>query len=352
MPLSETAWRSTKRWLLLGALLLIGAELAIRIVQVHDKPDGGVPDLTAGLLIEGQEATPRGKPDLEAAAIQEPATPASEELPATPASGPAAPHRAPAALRQQDRQRMQDDPDLGAYANELKARADSGDADAAMALSDLLSVCQRASLWTGEKTSLTPFDQNLYGVIGLSADQLAGLDAARRSLGTRCATWPVSDGVNRSQLAESWAAKAAVMGHPGARLSAQARTLWTDTPGADALERGRQMGLELLRQRDPLDLLRHAHTLSLLSPYQRGAFVMAACLLDTRCAADPLAYGRESVEAGAYPGFPNYLTLNFLGPRDRWISMRQAGEIVSLWQTGRFDLILPAADSSSSGGGG
>ena len=351
MLFPKSASRSTRRWLLLAALLLIAAGLAIRVLDVGAKPDSAAPGLSSSLFDVGPEAKPAEVAIPEAARLQQLPTAPPDASIANSAPPPAAAHRAPANLRQQDRQRLQDDPDLGAFAIELKARADTGDADAAMALSDLHDVCQNASRWVGESAVLTDFDRNFFGVVGLSADQLAALAAARRSLGVRCANWAASDGVQRSRLAASWAARAVAMGHPGARLSAEARYLWADTPSTEALERGREIGLELLRQRDPQDLLRYGSTLSPLSPYEYAGFVMAACLLDTQCAADPMAFGRDSVNAGAYPGFPNYLTLNFLGPRDRWISERQAEEIVALWRAGRFDLILPS-DLSSSGGGG
>lgn len=351
MPFPKTASRSTRRWLLLAALLLICAGLAVRILNLGEEPDAREAGLSFAAKVAGQEATQAAKSQPETVATPDPTTPASETPVAHLAPAPVAPHRAPEALRLQDRKRMRDEPDLGAYANELKARADSGDADAAMALSDLHRTCQRASTWANQKSTLTEFDRSFYGVIGVSADQLAVLDAARRSIGSRCAKGLALIGANASQLAESWAARAAAMGHPGARLEAEARNLSADTPSDAALERGRQLGLELLRQRDPLDLLRYAHPLSLLSTYERTGFVMAACLLNAQCAADPLAYVRDGVDARAYSGFPDFLTLSFLGPRDFWISERQAEEIVSLWRAGRFDLILPR-DLSSSGGDG
>ncbi|MCP5473326.1 MAG: hypothetical protein H7A19_00590 [Rhodanobacteraceae bacterium] len=291
------------------------------------------------LAVEATEAA-------DASVIEAQAKPVLPPFPAAIAS-----YRAPAALRQQDRERFRDDPDLSAYAAELQSRANAGDADAAMMLSDLANMCDDASRWGGDDADLTRLERGFFEVVGFSTDQLLAIETTRRSLGIRCANWSASADANVSRLAESWAQRAAAMGHPGARLWAEARYLWAETPKPEDRQRGRVIGLELLQRRDPLDLLRYASTLSPLSPYEYSGFVMAACLLTAPCAADPLVYGRGSVDAGVYPSFPNYLTLNFLGPRDLWISERQAEEIVSLWQAGRFDLILPA-DLPSPGDGG
>lgn len=331
-----------------AALIWIGlkhqsASVPIRVAAsdatLTDKAEPAPSPFTREVAAEATEAADASVIEAQAKPVLPPFPPAI------------APHRAPAALRKQDRQRLQEDPDLGAFANELRARAEAGDADAAMSLSDLYRACQGATRWADDKSTLTEFDHSFYGVLGINADQLSALDAARRSIGIRCSEGIALNGANGSKLSDSWAQRAAAMGHPGARLWAEARYLWAETPEPEDLERGRLIGLELLQQRDPLDLLRYASTLSPLSPYEYSGFVMAACLLTAPCAADPLAYGRNSIDAGAYPSFPNFLRLNFLGPRDRWISERQAEEIVSLWQAGRFDLILPV-DLPSSGGGG
>ena len=351
MLFPKSASRSTRRWLLLAALLLIAAGLAIRVLDVGAKPDSAAPGLSSSLFDVGPEAKPAEVAIPEAARLQQLPTAPPDASIANSAPPPAAAHRAPANLRQQDRQRLQDDPDLGAFANELKARADAGDADAAMALSDLFAMCSRVSGWRDGDSGFRAEMRDYTGILGVGDEQFANLEATHLNIRARCAQWSQAGSSEHLRSAESWGEAAAAMGHPGAQLSSFGSSLRQDNPSTDVLERAGQVGLELLGQRDPLDLIRHMSDFSALSPYDWGGFAMAACLLDPICGPDPDAYVRDHLAEGWILGRANFQRLLYLGPRDRWIAERQAEEIVSLWRAGRFDLILPS-DRSSSGGGG
>lgn len=204
MLFPKTASRSTRRWLLLVALLLIVAGLALRVLDAGEKPESGAPAWSSGRSDVGPETKPAEAAIPEAATLQKLASATSDGSTANSASVPAAPHRAPATLRQQDRQRLQDDPDLGAFANELKARADTGDADAAMALADLFAMCSRVSGWRDSDSGFRAEMRDYTGILGLDDGQFASLEATHLTIRSRCAQWSPEGSSEHLRSAESW----------------------------------------------------------------------------------------------------------------------------------------------------
>ncbi len=269
-------------------------------------------------------------------------------LPPLPAA--IAPHRAPAALRQQDRERFRDDPDLSAYAAELQARANAGDADAAMSLAELYGFCGMASEWGSGKTDFTAHELDMQTTSGMSATQTQQWKTLLLSNGRRCAQWRSQSPEEWSNLAAAWQRRAEQMGHPGAWFTAHP-DLGMGPVSAELLERARPLALELLRQRDLDEMVRYADQLAPLSPYDGLGFVMAACLLNEACAPDPMAYADARIAAADIVGAGAYWPLTYSGPRALLIARQQAQEIVTLWRAGRFDLILSGRASTGPGGG-
>lgn len=273
---------------------------------------------------------------------------AQSVLPPLPAA--IAPHRAPAALRQQDRQRFRDDPDLTAYAAELQARANAGDADAAMSLSELNGLCGMSSEWGGSKTDFTAHELDMQAVSGFSAAQTEQWKSFLLTNGRRCAQWRTQSSEEWSNLAAAWRARAEQFGHPGAWFTAHL-DMGLDAASAELLERARPYALELLRQRDLDEMVRYADQLAPLTPYDGLGFVMAACLLNEACAPDPVAYADSRIAAGDIVAASAYWPFSYSGPRAMLMARRQAEEIVALWGAGRFELILSGRTSAAPGGG-
>ncbi|MGE4072237.1 MAG: hypothetical protein AB7E72_13790 [Lysobacterales bacterium] len=284
----------------------------------------------------------------EAADVSVHEEPAQPVLPPLPAA--IAPHRAPASLRQQDHERLQSEADLGAYASELQTRANAGDADAAMTLSDLMGICGIAAEWDAGKAEFADHELNNLRITGMSETQIQQLQSYLLFSGRRCAQWRKQSAEAWWEQSSAWRARAVEFDHPGAYLDARDELVY-GSASAETLARARLMGLELLRQRDLEDLTRYADRLAPLSPYDELGFVMASCLLNEDCARDPIAFADSPGATLGLIQATGYSLLNFAGPRARLIAERQAQEIAALWRAGRFELILSGRGSATPEGG-
>ena len=336
-------------WAVLALLIAVVAiQMAVRDdASVAGRPQGTLQVQAQASSTSEAELSTQTAPDTEETPAVEALAPEAG-LPPLPAA--IAPHRAPAAMRQQDRQRLRDDPNLTAYAAELQSRANAGDADAAMLLSDLHGLCGMAAEWGGGKTDFTAHELDMQAVSGFSPAQTEQWKSFLLTNGRRCAQWRSQSLEEWSNLAAAWRARADQLGHPGAWFAAHL-DLGLDPASAELLERARPYALELLRQRDLDEMVRYADQLAPLSPYDGLGFVMAACLLNEACAPDPVAYAESRIAAGDMVAAGAYWPLSYSGPRAVLMARRQAEEIITLWSAGRFELILSGRGSDMPGGG-
>lgn len=293
------------------------------------------------LLIAAVWGWQRLAPDAPAESRRAPTDPAPPAAPAPlPAATPRAappvdprpsgvlPQRAPPSVQIDDQQRLQTDPDLPRLAAELTQRAERGDADAADALHQLLKQCSvRAELESGA----IPADL-VWEVIaeGVGAERIPALQAEYAQLVQRCGALADLDAAAMADRIRGWARRAAELGQPRARLRV--------APDEDAR---RAAAAELLHA-DPATMVSESAALGTLTGYGRYGWIMAACLLDPACAADPLASAERSVGFAASVGEGSYAELLNLSPRQWQIARAQAEEIVALYQARRFDLLLAA----------
>jgi hypothetical protein len=336
----------------LWGLLLLVLALAGGRIWISGGDSATAPSVVAGganqaiAAADTAEPPPHATPEAQQSAATEESA-LQPSLPPLPAA--IAPHRAPAALRQQDRQRWREEPNLNAYAAELQSRANAGDADAAMTLSDLYGLCGMAAEWGGDKTDFSAHELDMQARLGFSAAQTQQWKSFLLIQGQRCTQWRSQSAEEWSNSSRAWQARAAQLEHPGAFFASLDQIM--DSAPAEVLAQARPYALELLRQRDLDEMLRYADQLAPLTPYDSLGFVMAACLLNVACAPDPAAYADSRIAAADIMGASAYGPLIYAGPRAQLIAQRQAEEIAALWRAGRFDLILSGRASGRPGGG-
>lgn len=238
----------------------------------------------------------------------------------------AVPHRAPPSVQIDDQQRLQTEPDLPALAAELTERAERGDADAAYAMNQLLRLCGvRADIEAGVLPAAIVWEVVAEGV---GDERVPALQAQYAQTVRRCGALAALEGNALYDRVRGWARRAAELGHPRARLEA----------AHDENER-RAAAAELL-QLDPSIMVTEASRLGTLTGYGRYGWVMAGCLLDAACAADPLALAERSIAITGALGDGSYADLMNLGPRQLRIARAQADEILALYRERRWDLLL------------
>lgn len=309
------------------------------------------------------DAGPAADPSEAAATPPDPETPesapetaAEAEVPKefAPAPKPAMPpFRAPPAQRADDAKRLDSEPDLPAFAAELAARANAGDADAAQMLAGIYDTCGEAAAIASKPDFLASFVR-LMSAMGTDAAQIDALVAAANLVTTRCAGFPTRSPEDWTALAKAWRNLAAEHGHPGARLQTRPSIRPADSPQAIAERaRARAAGVELLEARDVMDLIRYASELSRLSRYDYSGFLIAACSMLDGCMEDPTAYAlRSSTTPFQAPRNDSFSLIAWLSPRARVIAEGQSAEIVRLWRAGQFRELLADPAHDAPGGGG
>jgi len=251
------------------------------------------------------------------------------------------PHRASASQRAADLERLTSETDLNGFADELRARADAGDADAAWMLADLLEGCATMAEIATMGAALTQqFDS--MRVMGYSDQEIALLQTSLQLWTGRCSTFPArSREAWRAQISSS-RTRAAVLGHPGAMLMQPLPRGPADSPAVvQATQRARDAGVTLLQQGDALDLLGYAPQLARLSGYGTDSYLMAACSLLDGCLRDPRAYALTMDQDQFLIGLSNsFLELSELSPRRRLIVEAQSAEILRLWRARQYEQLL------------
>lgn len=275
------------------------------------------------------------------------ATAAAAQPPAKPA---AIPFRASPAKRDADRERILRDADLRGLAAELRARASSGDADAAAAMAELLAHCALTHAF--EQWNINEPDLwAIFATVGVDAPLIGRAQAELASARTRCAALG-HDAAQLEQLQLAWSAHAAQLGDPLARLWRAFRDPG-DTPQrqAEVAAEREQAALELLAERGPRALSDHALLLSVRGRYESAAFILAACQLIEACAANPEAWAEANFTLREVAGDGGHFGLRMTSPRELAIAQGQAEEIVRLWRAGQFAQIVGPRDRPPPGGG-
>jgi hypothetical protein len=275
--------------------------------------------------------------------------PDPEQVPATNSSRAA--FRASVSQRADDRRRLASDTDLPAFVAELRARANAGDADAALTLTELYQSCVEVLQLSSDRDAGERQLRGFMSVFGWGDAESDLLIARIGPSAQRCATLGLRSSTYTAMISQAWQARALQLEHPAAVLGAELPNSRTDPAGAQAvLERARLAGIELLRQAEPMDLVRYSPALTRVSRYNSYGYLTAACHLLAGCADDSHAYafGPDNGITGSR-GRLSLMELTQLSPRDRIIAEAQAAEILRLWREGRPDLILAPRNP---GGGG
>lgn len=330
------------RPILIVLVLAVLAATAWWLRPSGDSPRGVVP--RTGPIAVGQPPTA----PLVPATAEDAAAIIAAALP--PAKPDAIPFRASPAQRLTDRERILRDADLLGLAGDLRARARTGDADAAAAMAELLAHCAMTHAF--EQLSIHEPDLwEVFATVGFDAPVIGRAQAELTSARTRCAALAL-DPAGMEQLQLAWSLHAAALGDPLARLWRAYREPG-DTPQRQAevnVER-QQAALELLAERGPRALSDHAVLLAGRGRYESAAFILASCQLIEACAADPAAWAVANFSLREVAGFGGHLFLRMASPRELAIAQGQAEEIVRLWRTGQFAQIVAPRERAPPGGG-
>ncbi|HWS26138.1 MAG TPA: hypothetical protein VN259_06115 [Xanthomonadales bacterium] len=280
-----------------------------------------------------------------------PTAQAAAEIPAPKPLPSVTPHRAPASLRAADLERLARETDLSAFAAELQARADAGDADAAWALVGIYARCSGALKYAGEPERLSAALRSML-LVGIVEAELPIIERAELQALQRCSGF--TGATAAVFLAQAAAARALALGHPGARLAQSRPQVPRDSaPMREFEQRARAAGIEVLQQGDSLDLARYAAELAMLSPYGYSGYLLAACALIPACANDSAAYSLGLLQADIFDESAGaFISLRSLSPRQRLIAQAQSEEILRLWRAREYEQILSGRPPLTGAGGG
>lgn len=335
------------RWRI-GLVALLAGSLAVLVWRAV--PTGTPPSIPVGSdrgRASSFNAEPPNAPDPEPG-VRLPDTSLPDQVSTETAK--AAPTHASPAQRRADAERLVRDQDLKALREDLAARAEAGDADAAWSLAQLYQACVQSWLVTVRPQQGTQM-RNFLRASGQGEEEIVAVDAVMANWQQRCAGF--GDGPALVLFAQSWRARALALGSPEARLSAKpprgGRTPeQTEVQRADA----RRAGIELLQRREAIDLLIHAGDLARHAPFQPDAFGLAACQLIEECAPDPRGWWLRHMDTLMVMGNARMTLAGSTPPRQWLIIEGQAAEIVRLWREGRFEDLLPGSVVVMPGGGG
>lgn len=264
------------------------------------------------------------------------------------------PHRASASQRAADLERLTSETDLNGFADELRARADAGDADAASALADLLEGCASMAMMAALDARQMAEQWRNLAIFGFNDAEIASMRSATEESMRRCSAFsPRSNEVWRGLVADA-RARAAALGDPGALLRQERPRGPADSPAVlQADERARRAGVELLQQGEPMDLMRYAPYLASHSPYDIEGYLLAACTLLDGCLRDPRAYALATNLAQYLRGYGgSFLELSQMSPRQQLIAQAQSEEILRLWRARHYAQILSGRPTLNGMGGG
>jgi hypothetical protein len=267
---------------------------------------------------------------------------------AVPGRADAKPHRASPQQRQADRDAWMRDPDLAVLAADLKARAGTGDADAAQALSHLNEYCHAAALYAAGGFSFDEVWRVYRDTAGVTDAELTSLRRELVDGPRRCGSLIKLDTDRLDELAHAWRRRAAELGHPAARMREHAvdqRTDYTPEQQANVDQLARVAAAELLREEGPSALARHQDWLAHISPYSRTALALAACQLMPACVADPVRFDLSQANLrtlqGSEGGWAGWLHAS---PRELEVARVQAADLMRWWHEGRFDQIVRGSE--------
>ena len=287
-------------------------------------------------------------PAIDPADAQASTTAAVPDAIALPLQTDATPHRASPDERLADRNAWMRDPDLVALAADLKARAGTGDADAAQALSHLNEYCHAAALYAAGDFDFDDVWRFYRESGGVTDAELAPLQRELVDGPKRCGSL-MQVGTDRlDELANAWRRRAAELGHPAARMREHAvdqRIGYTLEQQAAVDQQARIAAAELLREEGPSALARYQDWLAHVSPYSRTALALAACQLTPACVADPVRFDLSQANLrtlqGSEGGWAGWLHAS---PRELEVARVQAADLMRWWREGRFDQIVRGSE--------
>lgn len=347
MPLPRPS--APARWRLIFLLLAVSS--VALVFAWPRQPLDPAPPTAEATAISPVAPTP---PPSETRIAAEPIDPAATKSAAPKSLPSVTPHRASVSQRAADLQRLASETDLSAFAAELQARADAGDADAAAALADLLEGCASMAMIAAMDPQQMAEQWRNLAIFGFNDTEIASMRSATEESMRRCSAFsPRSDEAWRGLMTAA-RARAAALGHPGALLRQQRPRGPADSPAVlQADERARRAGVELLQQGEPMDLMRYAPHLASHSPYDTEGYLLAACTLLDGCMRDPRAYAMTIDQAQHLRGFGgSFFELSQMSPRQQLIAQAQSEEILRLWRARQFEQILSGRPTMNGMGGG
>lgn len=276
----------------------------------------------------------------------------SREPPPIALDAPALGHRASAAQRLSDLQRMMAAEDLAPLLAEFKRRAAEGDADAAARMRDIYDEClgvhwAQAGSMRGHAISRSVF----------SSAEVPENDPARQAAlqigSTRCGrVIPVGDDKTRTiqlvRLHRDSDRLAADLGHPGARVRTQASE---PDPTRRAL-RERSEALLLLRDGSGESLAELSRGASDATPFRGESWGLAACELGYPCANIPYIRNNWCATYGRFCEIQSMqeFTRQTSSARDWRRFQAERDQILALLQAGDLGALL-LSDQAIGGGG-
>lgn len=345
MPLPRLSARM--RWRLLF-LLLVVLGFGLVLARWQRNPHGPAPQAAQPAATSpAAPISPRGETK---SAAEQPVNAATESSAPKPLPS-VTPHRAPASLRAADLERMASEPGLSAFAAELQARANAGDADAAWILVGIYSRCSGALEYASAPERLSAALRGMLQV-GITEAELPLIERAGLQALQRCSGFAGTTAT--ALLAQNAAARALALGHPGARLvQERPRVPPESTPMREFEQGARAAGIEVLQHGDPLDLARYAAELSIHSPYEYTGYLLAACAQVPACAGDSATYSLDLLQVDFFDqGAGAFISLRSLSPRQRLIAQAQSEDILRLWRARQYEQILSGRPPLTGAGGG
>ncbi len=263
------------------------------------------------------------------------------------------PFRSSPQQRAVDRERLANTVDLTEILDDLERRARAGDFDAHMLLRRIRSDCgQFAGRFGIEGPDPDRLERNL---AHLDPDERELVMSSARIDMARCGSLAQPE-----EITPQWREEARLFRQQLASFSDALSRFQNSVPlplqetpaGIAQRERQRIAGAEILRDGDPMDLVRHARGMQSLSRFSEAGYLLAACQLLPSCAGDPdafiLAAARGTTIANDLAAFAQ---LRDLSPRQRRIALGQSAEIVSHWRNQRFAEMLSPKPRNARGGG-
>lgn len=312
-------------------------------------PAPGVDDVPLAAPLDDSRPLPAPEVTTDDAVAPPPAESVAAE--AAPPAKAVVPFRASASQRAEDIRRAASETDLPAFAAELEARANAGDADAAWALAGLYQSCAAALQFAEEFEKVIGDRTNLL-VMGYSETETDAIQVNTEQQIRRCSAFTAPLATTRSKF---WQTRALATGHPGALLAWQPKPRQSpDTSAIDAYNlQMRNAGVEVLQDGDPLDLARYSDQLSMHSRYESASWLLASCNLLAECARDPGSYAAAMDPSLFLVGLSNsFFNLRHLSPRARLIVEAQSREILLLWRARRFGDLMAGRPPITAGPGG